>query len=735
MKEKRRVVYSASVRSAPSFTQQTPLREAHRFHPLLSFGYQEVFNVAGEERNLGVSVNLFNAENVTSVFRTNRDFQNTTTTPAYVWDYRTMEIYNNRKQLSANAKIDYRLSPTTKLTFNMIGGDTSEPYERRYETRAFAAQTVGTTGNAGILPGYSNRVTQVRAAPGSTIDVTESFLGFFQRVRSVSLGAEHELERFQIDYSANISRSNINAASYRGDSGILINRITNVGWILDRTQSDLYPRFLQTEGPDFTNPANYRPAANGLSNRNNAINQSAKEVRGNVRYKLPTQITVFVKTGFQLREQHLEQVGADRRWNYIGTTALPSDPSIQLHDTRKTGRRIPQWEVAAFLREFNPNPADLWREDVYFRESTKYTSSNQVTETVSAGYIMAQGKLAREGLLSHTGFLTGLRVEKTETEGSGWVRARFGSTIAQQLADPIGSAQRDYSNTRRVTAGSYSQSFPSAHLTQDLNPNLKARLSWSTSYGRPSMVNFVPNETVNESDQNLTINNPSLKPQTATNWDATLDYYFEPVGNLSVGWFRKEIKDYIVSGISQGTVVTGESNGYNGDYAGFNLLSSANAGTAYVQGWELSFQQQLTFLPGLLKGIGVSANYTLLDTHGDFGGRANLSTGQVAGFVPRSGNVSLSWRYRGFSTQLLVNYRGSHITTYSAATPARNMYEMKRTIVNLGLAYQLRPAVTLNCDVANLFNETQSAYRGIPDQMARILIGGTTITFGVSGRF
>jgi hypothetical protein len=50
-------------------------------------------------------------------------------------------------------------------------------------------------------------------------------------------------------------------------------------------------------------------------------------------------------------------------------------------------------------------------------------------------------------------------------------------------------------------------------------------------------------------------------------------------------------------------------------------------------------------------------------------------------------------------------------------------------------AYQLRPRVTLNIDVNNLFNEPVSWYRGVPDQMERTIITGTTLTFGVSGRF
>ena len=59
----------------------------------------------------------------------------------------------------------------------------------------------------------------------------------------------------------------------------------------------------------------------------------------------------------------------------------------------------------------------------------------------------------------------------------------------------------------------------------------------------------------------------------------------------------------------------------------------------------------------------------------------------------------------------------------------------ERTIVNLGVGYQFSPKFGVNLDVSNLTNEPISQYRGIPDQMERTLIHGTTINIGVSGRF
>ncbi|MCX6939554.1 MAG: TonB-dependent receptor [Verrucomicrobia bacterium] len=735
MKERRRITYSAGVRYAPSFTEQTPTRENHRAHPLFNVGWQELLDVFGGDRNLGLSLNVFYSENAVGGFRTTRDFENTTAQPAYLWDYRTWDNYNLRKQASISLKADYRLSPSTKLSINTVASDAVETFRRQYDTRAFTTQAVfnpalpvtGTNATAGILPGYTDRITQVRAAAGSTIEQTTTGPGnFANRMRRLDVGAEHVFGALQLDYNALYTQSNINGGG-GGRGGILVNRITAVGWRLDRTDSDLYPRFTQTEGPDFTNPANYRPTT-----YNNSILQNddqIKEARANARYTLPVSFPLSLKSGAVWRQHYASAESVARRWNYAGTTALPSDPTIITFDSVKTGRRLPQWEPVQFFADRQPITPALWTEDRYFNEQNKYTANRAVTENVTAGYALASGRVGRTGLIA------GVRTERTETSSWGWVRARTGSTVAQQTADPVGSATRDYAGTQRNLSGSYTKSFPSAHLTHDLTSDLKARLSWSTSFGRPPLNNALPNETISETNQTLTVNNPSLLPQNAATWDATLEYYFEPVGTLSLGWFNKTITDYIIAGTNAGTIATGNDNGFNGEYAGFTRLTSSNAGTAKVSGWEFNYQQQFTFLPGLLKGFGASANYTLIRTNGNFGGTTSRSTNEVPGFIPRTGNATLSWRYRKFSTRLLYNFTGSYITAFTAATPGRNLYRFQYATVNAGVSYQVRPNLQLTLDAANLTNEPQSLYRGVRSQMQSTILNGTSLTFGVNGRF
>jgi TonB-dependent receptor len=736
MREKRRITYNASVRVAPSFLEQIPTREQHRMHPLLNLGYQEVFDVLGGRRNLGIALNLFYSENAVGGFRTERDFQNTLTDPAFLWSYRAWENYNNRKQGSINLKADYRYSFQSKFSLGLMVNDNQEDHRRTREFRAWTGSaTTVPSATTGIVPGgYTNLVTTVRPTASSNVDLTNNGPnGYAVRTHQLNFGGEHDYGPFDLDYTASYARTRLLAGN--GSGGYLTQRVSNVGWILDLTEDELHPDFTQTAGPNISDPSVYRPIANGLGYRPNRNVQHVKQARANARYKIGTAVPITVKSGLSWREHRTDLRNMSRQWSYAGTGPLPAYEATPSYFSAKTGIPLPSWDTPIFIKQGEPVDPSLWREDRYFHEQLKYTGTRGVTETSSAAYVQFQGKLGREGLLARTNYLGGLRREKTEIESYGWVRNRFGTTTAERTADPVGAAARDYADNRREYRGSYTKSFPSVHLTHDVAENLKARLSWSTSFGRAPKSNFMPNETVNETARTVTINNPSLLPQTAKNWDASLEYYLQPVGAFSVGWFHKQIRDYIVTGTNAGIIAEGTDNGFEGEYEGFTRLMSSNAGEAVVQGWEFSYSQQFTFLPGLLRGLGFSGNYTLLDTHGNFGAGVYRKTGEIVGFIPRAANASVTWKHRGFSTRVLFNFTGEHIRSRSTTGPALNEYVANRRTTNVGFAYQLRPEVSLTLDINNIFNEPFRVYMGKADRMSTTTINFVTLTFGVSGRF
>jgi len=452
MKEKRRTTYNFVARVAPSFFEQTPQREQHRSHPLMTLAHQEVFDVLGGSRNLGVALNLSYCEYAIGGASTLFDYQNTTDAAAYIWDFRIQENINNRKQMSLNLKTEYRWSSATKFTLGLISNLNFERFRHIREVRAFtgAATTVPNATTTGVVPGaYSATRTVVRPVATANIDIlSRGPIQYNVRMRQAELGAEHDYGRLQIDYSAASAITSVNDT--QGIAGELTMRLSGAGWIVDRSQSDMFPQFLPNGGPDFTNPDNYRPTTNGLTNTNNQTDQLLRQGRLNLRYQLPVAMPLWLKTGAAWRDQAVDTWGKDNhRWSYLGGRPLASDPGYVSYNQAQTGRFMPQWLPQMYINDRRPRDAALWSEDRYFHESQKFTLTRGVSEAVTAGYLMAQGRAGR------TGFLGGVRVEHTETHSWGWVRARALSTAAQQVADPVGAAARDYAAYYRVTDGSY----------------------------------------------------------------------------------------------------------------------------------------------------------------------------------------------------------------------------------------------------------------------------------------
>ena len=769
MREKRRLVFNAQWRMAPWFTEQVPIREARRNHGLFNAQYTEKFAIFGaEQENLAVSVNGFYSENAFGYFSTNRDYQQTNNQPAYLWDYRTRDNFNVRKQRSLSTKWDYRISRDHLVKLNLIANNAPEPMRRQYNVRAFAgsATTNPAAATSAIVAGtYDSRITVVRAlAPAANatfnttapalIDQSTSNINRDQRLRHMDVGGEHKWGPIEADWAALWSRTRYRTL---GNEASLTNRIgsipfvgpsgapgspTNtivgpngekgVGWILDRTQDDLYPRFIQNGGLDFTNPKNWRPSVNGLTTASGNLDVDLiRELRGNVRYRLPFErFTSFFKAGYSIRDHNVELYRQNRRWSYIGRDALPNDPSILTWDKVKTGRNIPYWEGAQFYNRGQLVDPSLWQEDKYYHYSNRLNASVRTHEIITGYYGMLNGRIGRFG------YLGGIRREKTETIGYRNLRARTLTTAAQQAADPEGSALKDYDHPTR-NAGEYAQNFPSLHTWYDLTPDLKLRGSWSTGMARPSLANAVTALSINEAQQAVTFGNPALRPSRSKNWDFAVEYSFGTASYMKVGWFHKRIDDYIRSGQPIGVVGTGPDNGFEGQYEGYEIRANSNAGSAFTQGWEFEYLQQFRFLPGLLRTLRLSGNFTRIMAHGDYGTPGvYLTTEQVNGFIPFTANANLSWDYRKFGASISWNYTAESIRgAYNIANPSRNRYMRPRDLFNANVRYQVLRNITLNFGVQNLFNEPQRYYRGFSDQMETFLMQGTTITASIEGRF
>ena len=747
-RDRRRGTYRVGVRWLPPFTDQTVYRQDHRTAPLFNLSYTQIFDVGGGERNLGVTLTANGSQNNRGAKVTQQERLDTTSGPSYVRTFVANDVYNAGRQESYGVRFDYKISDRSSVYFTTKISDASQRTLAELKTtasvntpRVLAVDAGGQpTGPGQIYPDFTDTVTRVRAQPTNFFEINTFTRAFFDLQRLFNAGGQYQRGWLKLDYDGGITSSSViqfdgpyPKKAYPG-GGLFTMRVTNLGWRYDETASVTDPVFVQTEGASIFDPRSYGTGV--LTRRDNKRFTRIATASGAATVNLPWQFLTQLKAGGRYRVNHIDITGGNRTFNYAGPDGirggagaaddLPGliDPSASLNNSFWQARgRIPFPTLGALVVDMRDNPR-RWVEDQYASEAQKYTGTSSLDETLTAAFAQSRVQLGKLRVLS------GVRLEQVDVEAFAYIKGVKKPTTP--ITDPRELARFDYNNPR-VGTGSTRSWFPSAHLTYQFTKGLQARASWSNGIGRPPTANLLPVEAVNEAAETLTINNQAIKPQFTKNYDATLEYYFEPVGMVSVGYFQKNIRDYIVSNVL-GLVPSGADNGYNGDYAGYTLRSQTNAGGARIDGWEFSYQQQLTFLPGLLRGLGVFANYTRLRTEGNFGGATVRRTGQVAGFVPQSGNAGFTYKYRRVGVRVSANYTGENLTDFST-TEALLRYRAARTLVNVGTTLTLRPGTEAFFNVENLFDEPQQWYRYKPSRRQGTNFNGVGVFFGVDGRF
>jgi TonB-dependent receptor len=300
------------------------------------------------------------------------------------------------------------------------------------------------------------------------------------------------------------------------------------------------------------------------------------------------------------------------------------------------------------------------------------------------------------------------------------------------ITDPIARANAEFGTAPVIRRGVTRDLFPSVHFRHAFTPDLIGRASWSTSIGRPSLGDLVPNFSANDAERTVTLDNPSLRPMFADNFDLSLEYYLRPVGQLTLGFFRKNLADFVFRRES-GVVDPGPDNGFGGQYSGYDIVTNANGGRGRVEGVEFSYLQQLTFLPGALRGLSVLVNYTHLRAEGDYG-QDSGGPGGLVGFVPHTANVRLSYNYRWFAPYVQWSYVGRTLDVYNVL-PQLQSQRLERRLVNAGFSIRLPRQLELFFDIANAFDEPQRTVHFVSGTRMSTIYNGPFLSFGLNGRY
>jgi len=701
--------------------------ERKTFDPQASFLYSDL---VGKKRNLGILVTAnYSARTGPRDVNLNNWESKADAGVAYFWLLNGGEDYLTMKRGGLSVRFDYRLNEQSTFYLSLLGS--------RYHARMWRHHNnfTGVTA-ATVLPGYTEFITDTR-----NITYTANHINRERDTNTYNfqVGGESTLVGFKIDYNFNFS-----PADGSETLATIAPTVAGVGMRFDRSKlrSDYgSTTFTQISGPDIANPANLRLNAFSISDVSNEDRFFGGQV--NVRKPFDLPVPAYIQTGLRFRSQDPTLTNRPITYNYVGPTGaamarlVDTEYVYQPAVLRGTMPSVRFFGLPAVRSEMETNPANFRIDNVTTLRSA-LMNDRQASESVYAAYVMGGVTLGRLQILS------GLRFEETRVEGSGTFQFISAVEKARRAAwvgpvtetETLRRTQAEYGN--RVTNRSeYRNVFPGIHFRYLWSRQWQARLSYSAGIGRPAFSTIIPNNSVNDTSLVVTTNNTGLKPQTGDNFDASLEYYFEPSGLLSVSVFLKEIKGFIYTA-GGATIPTGADNGFGGEYAGYLLNTQYNGGSARVRGIEANYQQQFTNLPGFWQGFGIFANGTWLDTVGNYDSAPGVTNSgrEVPGFTPFTANLGVSYIRTPWTIRIKENFKGRAMLNRNA-NPLQNQYNYGRKFIDVNLGYSITPRYSLYVDVINVFGDSLSGGNFVyivgrprgPDRF------NAEIKAGVTGRF
>ncbi|HLZ14125.1 MAG TPA: TonB-dependent receptor [Candidatus Acidoferrum sp.] len=262
-------------------------------------------------------------------------------------------------------------------------------------------------------------------------------------------------------------------------------------------------------------------------------------------------------------------------------------------------------------------------------------------EKVSAGYVMntidLNGKLR---------IIAGLRIEGTNLD----------------TATPTFDSSGNFIGLTKAN-GSYVKVLPSASLRYALTNNTNLRLVYGRGLSRPDPQDIAQavSFTVGGTQNTAALGNPNLKAETADNFDVLVQHYLNPFGGIEAGFFYKRLYDPIVT---EETTINNFQPTPTAPLGTYRVTQPINAGSAWVYGFEASYVQHLTFLPGMLRSFGISANYGYTNSQANgLPGRSDHP--RLVRSAPHTWNVSPTFDYKRFSYRAGLSYNAANIFSYS----------------------------------------------------------------------
>ncbi len=480
-----------------------------------------------------------------------------------------------------------------------------------------------------------------------------------QGVYSVALGGNKDFSSTVLGYQVAVSRSHNSGGQDFATTNF--NGPQNIQFALDQS-NPRRPKLSTIDGTNVLDPTLYSIANTIIPSYNATQLNLEAELSLSHSYSVASHPSTF-ETGFEFRNAHKIQNQNDQNFDANPGTnfGLPQFLSGATNPTYydRSFSVLPLTDYSKIQRFVNANLQTGFTPNTDTNHIVSDPASWTTLEHIYAGYFMDSITLDKFRLVG------GLRIEGTDTS---------------YRANKVTLNNGAYSSTTPVYGGSgYVNFAPSFQAQYLLRPNTNIRASYDRGISRPNFQDIVPSAQAdpNASPASLVIGNPNLKPTKANNYDVLIEHFFQPLGILQAGYFYKSLYDPIYP---TATFLPAT----DPNFPGYLEQQSINGPSAWISGFEASWQQRLSALPWILNGFGVIANYSYADSRVTFptgfgsstpGGQGRIDHPRLQRQAPNTWNLGLTYDKARFSMRFAVSRNDANVYAYQ--------YQHDSTVTNV----------------------------------------------------
>jgi TonB-dependent receptor len=391
-------------------------------------------------------------------------------------------------------------------------------------------------------------------------------------------------------------------------------------------------------------------------------------------------------------------------------------------------------------------------DDITFQVSNATLRDYVAEENITGGYLMQTYEWKGWDLIA------GVRWEETEntfTNNQIVTRTETGAFIrpSQWRFLPLEVYSQPITTTK-----TYDHLLPALHLKKTFGEDWVLRISGTKTITRPLFTDLVPREIPSISSSgglySTTIQLPNfeLRPMESTNYDISLQKYFEDVGYFNVSVFHKELDGAIYAERRQ--VDPGEetrpyalkynSLGNNNDIWTFN--SMVNSGAGELSGVELAFERNFDFLGEWARDFGMNFNVAFMES--EVGLTTQERLGELVSLFKQPDktlNYSIFYETRKVFVRLSYNIRGKYLQSvrggllveeltnpiYMGLTAdALDTWVDEYARLDLNLRWKVTPNLHIFAELTNLTNEPIKQYQGDPSRPTLVRYTGPIFFIG-----